>query len=438
MDNLSILINKKPKKIYREKPLFPNWVYGLFFVFSAYMTIPFIDIPLIGLSLSAPLFFFIAFFAIFKSPINWFRTHKSWIILAIFIWLGSFISVSLNGLLSGGVRINSDGLLSIIRIAYWLLIFVVTIYITGQLTIITKTTKILGMMVFILGLLRWIEVFQFGSLITWSAPRWMSQNSYGFLFSIFSPFLLVSSMQNRGWKRIFYGVALLILWGAIVLNGSRGSWISLIVGLIILLVFLFITHVRKFLGVFIGLSFLLGTVFVVIVGIPQISDAITARFDTLISLEQDKSYVTRQVMNQKAIRLFMDSPLIGVGLSRFRLTSIELDVPSLLSYVPLSVFDAKSAHNSYLAHLAETGVVGSLPFAILLLVLFIEGFFHTKWLLKHDQFWALAIFLSFVQMSVHMWVISALFNSGTWFIYGLTGAMIMISAKLKTNNEFSR
>jgi len=417
----------------RAKSAFPKWIYWFFYIFAAYMALPLIDVPLVGLSLSAPLFFFIAFYAIFRSPARWFRTHQLWIIIAVFIWLGTFLSATLNGLLSGGVDINSGGFLSIIRMAYWLLLFVVTIYFAGQYKVITRVAFILGIMAFVLGFLRWLEVLIFGNYGAWSGTRWMTQNTYGFLFSTFSPFLLVFILHYNGKKRFFSGLALLFLWAAAAINGSRGSWVAIGVGLVIFLLVLFLTHSRKFLGIFVWLSLMVGLAVVLFAGIPQFSDAVITRFDTFNSLEQDKSYMIRQLMNQKALRLFSESPVIGVGPTRFRLTSTELDIPSILNYASQSHFDQKSAHNSYLAYLAETGLIGAIPFAILLMVLMIKGFAQTKWLTSKNQYWSLAIYLSFIQMSVHMWVITSLNNSGTWFIYGLAGAMIMLGQSMKSN-----
>jgi len=301
------------------------------------MALPLIDIPFIGLSLSAPIFFIVAFYAIFKSQSHWYRSNRLWIILAIFIWLGTFLSAVLNGLFSGGININRDGYLSIIRVAYWLLVFVVTIYFAGQYKVITKTALILGLMVFFLGVLRWGEILLFGNFGAWSGTRWMSQNSYGFLFSTFSPFLLVLVFQSRGKKRFLFGAALILLWGAVAVNGSRGSWVAIASGIALMLLLFLIIRVRMFVGVSIGFVVMVSIAIFIFIGIPQVSDAVLNRFDTLYQIEQDKSYVTRLVMNQKAIRLFAESPFIGVGPSRFRLSSTDLDVPSLLRYVPFAV-----------------------------------------------------------------------------------------------------
>jgi len=224
------MINETLKK---NKQIFPKWIYWFFYIFAAYMALPLIDIPLVGLSLSAPIFFFIAFYVIFRSPAGWFRTHRLWIILAIFIWLGTFLSAILNGLLSGGININSSGYLAIIQVAYWLVLFVVTIYIAGHYQVITKTAFILGVVIFLLGALRWLEVFLFGSFGPRSITQWMTQNSYGFLFSTFSPFLLVFILQYQGRKRLWSGIALLMLWGSVAINGSRGSWVAVAAGLVV-------------------------------------------------------------------------------------------------------------------------------------------------------------------------------------------------------------
>ncbi|PKO04180.1 MAG: hypothetical protein CVU41_18435 [Chloroflexi bacterium HGW-Chloroflexi-3] len=422
----------------RKKSAFPKWIYWFFYIFAAYMALPLIDVPLVGLSLSAPLFFFIAFYAIFKSPSGWSQTHQLWITLAVFIWLGTFLSATLNGLLSGGVDINSGGYLSIIRVAYWLLLFVVTIYFAGQYKVITKTALILGGVAFLLGALRWLEILLFGNFGAWSGTRWMTQNSYGFLFSTFSPFLLIFILHYQGWKRFWSGAGLLMLWGAVAINGSRGSWVAVATGLAFLLMILLLTRTRKFVDVFVGLSLLVSLAVLLFIGIPQLSDAVINRFDTFNQLEQDKSFAIRLLMNQKATRLFIESPMIGVGPTRFTVTSTELNIPSLLSYASQSHFDSKSAHNSYLAYLAETGLVGSIPFAMLLMILIMKGFSQVKWFSRHNQYWALAIYLSFIQMSIHMWVITSLNNSGTWFIYGLTGAVIMLGQSIRQNGERSR
>lgn len=415
--------------ISNKKKTFPRWIYSLFYIFAAYMALPLIDVPLVGLSLSAPIFFFIAFYAIFKSPAGWLRTHRLWITLAILIWVGIFLSATLNGLLSGGVNFNNSGFLAILRFAYWLLVFVVTGYFAGQGDLLKKIVSLLGVITFLLGLLRWIEILIYGNFGAWSGTHFMSQNSYGFLFSTFSPFLLIFLFQFRGWKRFWSAFSLIILWAAVAINGSRGSWVSIAIGLAVLTLIFFLNKPKKIIILILSLSLLAVLTGLILVSVPQLSEAVLNRFDTFDRLEQDKSYAIRQLMNQKAIRLFTESPVVGVGPYRFRITSTELNIPSVLSYAPQSYFDSKSAHNSYLAFLAETGLLGFIPFSLLIITLLLRGFTQVRLLVRHNQYWALAIFLGFIQMSIHMWVMSTLTNTANWFFYGLMASLILYGQK---------
>ena len=77
-----------------ELARYPGFVYTLFYIFSAYLVLPLVDIPLLGLSISAPLMFVIAIPCLLKPPAPWFKRYQSWIFLAIFFWLGIFISTS--------------------------------------------------------------------------------------------------------------------------------------------------------------------------------------------------------------------------------------------------------------------------------------------------------------------------------------------------------
>jgi len=77
--------------------------------------------------------------------------------------------------------------------------------------------------------------------------------------------------------------------------------------------------------------------------------------------------------------------------------------------------------------LAETGILGSLPFTILLLILLIEGFKSTSYLVSKKDFWAVGVFSSFISMSLHLWTITALRNTATWVVYGILGGVIMFA-----------
>ena len=411
-------------------PGYPKLIYTLFFLFSAYLVIPIVDVPLLGLSLSAPVFFIIAVACILKPPSPWFKEHSQWILLAIILWMGIFFSASMNGILSGGVDIGREGVLTLVRFVYWLIVFVVSAYFTSQKKVLNQTAQILGYAVLALAVLRLGEAVFLGNIGSGN-PDLLTQNSYGLLFSIFSPYLLIWIIQKRRGKLLFSVLGYFLLIGAVAINGSRGSWVSIAGGLGICLIMLFISRPRKLMGLFMA-TLIISIIFIVIWNtIPQVTSSLQSRFDTLQSLEEDKSYVFRELMVQKGIRLFKESPLFGVGASRFAQTSTELDVPGVLGRLNPARYDRKSAHNSYVVVLAEYGLAGAIPFAILLITLVVKGFFTTINFIRKNDFIHLAVFLSLVQMSIHFWTIASLTNTSTWFVYGLSAASIMLGRNSK-------
>jgi O-antigen ligase len=430
-------LDKKADEILSSQIIkFPKWLLSLLYLLSIYLVLPIIDFPLLGLSLSALLFFFIATFVILKSPKNWIKVYRKWIILAVLIWFGIFFAAVLNGLLSGGVDIDSAGLKTVVRYVYWLLVFVVIANITCNDKILRKISSALGWSIFFLGILRLGEALILGNIGVWSGTQFLTQNSYGFQFSTFSPFLLIKLITEKGIKRVISGFALIIVWSAAAINGSRSSWIAMIIGLVVTLVILFLTKPKKFLGVLIIFIILISVGIIFIFNNPDFTDSVINRVNTLENIQSDRTYTSRIVLNQKSIKLFQISPIIGVGAGRFRLETVPLDIPILLSHLPVSHFDTKTSHNSYLGFLAENGLVGGLPLAILLLLLFIQGVRSCYIFSSEGKYWSIGIIVAFIQMSIHMWTIFALTGTSTWFVFGLVCAMIMLENQNKLKKQY--
>lgn len=411
-------------KAKRKRISFPRGIYVLFYVFAVYLVIPVIDVPLLGLSLSAPIFFFIAMATIFRPPRPWARQYSGWILLAVLIWVGIFISTTANGLLSLGVNINNDGIVYLIRYMYWILVFVITAYFANQEQVLDKIVPILGYSVLLVALLRWGEVLFAGRIGAAANTTIMTQNSYGFQFSAFTPFVLIMLLREKGGKKLLWLFNLVIVLGAVAINGSRGSWVAIGIGLAASSLMLFFAQPRKLIGGFVAVAFVVASGALLWKYIPQAAETVETRFNTFQSLEEDQNYAIRQVMVQKGLRLFQESPLIGVGANRFTLTWADITLPELLSYRSVEEFERKNSHNSYIQFLAEFGLVGSIPLAALLILLTVRGYKTSRSAIKKNDLVPLAIYISFIQMSVHMWVLTALTGTVTWFIYGLVTAII--------------
>jgi len=435
--NYSIL--KKPAEPSGEAAGFagqeyPRSVYYLFLFFVLYLTLPLVDVPFLGLSLSAPVFFLIALPVILRPAQPWIAAYRRWIMMAALIWAGMLLSAVLNGLFSGGTQIDTGGIVALVQFSYWLLVFVVTVYlVSSQEKLAQRLVSVIAVGIALLAFIRLGEAVFSGAIGAWTRLQFMTQNGYAIQFSMFYPVLL--SFVYWGPRKKLAGMSALLMLAAILINGSRTGWLAALISTSVFLWMLLRTQRQRMRSVVV-LLFLAGTIGLGSLLAPSnVISAFESRLDTFQSLENDKSYAIRQLMVQKGILLFQSNPLTGVGISRWRKESVPLEIPRVLQYSTQAYYDNKSSHNSYVSFLAENGLLGSLPFGFLLLTLALRGYQTASGLARRGQVWALGIYAGFLGMSVHLWALSGLTGTAPWFVYGLVAAMIVLERKSFLDKE---
>lgn len=407
----------------RSQKQFSRGLLTLFTLFVTYTAFPVAQIPLINLSLSAPIFLLIVLEIYSGNDDSWLVRYKQWLALAVIFWLAILLSAVDNGFLKDNAPFDLDDAKQLVRYAYWLLTFLVAMYLVAESPIGPRLVKILSLAVLATAIVRWGEAVIFGKIGAWIGVSFLTQNTYGILFSTYSPYLLVALAQRSRGRDM---AAALIVWGAVAINGSRSSWIAVTAGICLFA----LLYLRAFPAQFKRIVILILTLgcFVGLLALAPglVQEKMQERFDTFQKLDQDKSYGIRLLMMQKGWKLFWDNPLSGVGPGRFKEISADLDLPKLMRYGSQRHFNIKSAHNSYVALLAETGLAGALPYLFLFLVLLIEGYRAAISMARRGELWALGIYVSFVTMSIHLWALAGLSNTGTWVVYGMVAGIIVI------------
>ena len=92
--------------------------------------------------------------------------------------------------------------------------------------------------------------------------------------------------------------------------------------------------------------------------------SIQNRVETITS-QGDESISQRLRFYSHTLKQFSQTPLLGVGIGNWKIVSIKYDAENIYSYV-VPYF----AHNDLLEILAETGIVGFIPFFIFILCIF--------------------------------------------------------------------
>jgi O-antigen ligase len=390
--------------------------------FAAYLAVPVLEVPLFGVSLSAPLFCFVALDCLLR-PLAW-RPHRKWIWLAGLFWLAQLISLTANVFLGSLTHVSVEQACLVARFAYWMLVFVITAQLVHRSGFGPGLAKALAAGAFALGLLRLAEAAAFGY---WGAgnPQFLSQNDYGFGFSAFTPFATWLVVESRGWKRLLVAGAWVALLSAVIGNGSRSSWITVGCGLLLMMLIWGLSRGTRVLAPSTALVVLAALpVAALRIAPPFLRDPVVERGASLGRLDRDKPFLARQLLVRKGLALFQQNPLFGAGAGAFTQTVVPLEIPRTLSYRSIEEFNTKSPHNSYVKVLAETGLLGAASLLCLLALLGWQGLRAALARARRGETWAIAVFVGFVAMCVHFWTLSGLTGTAPWFLCGVLAGLI--------------
>jgi O-antigen ligase len=315
----------------------------------------------------------------------------------------------------------------VIRFAYWMLVFAATAYVVAEFGLGAWLAKVLAASVSLVAALRWYEALAWGKVGAWTGTVLLAQNEYGLVFSSYTVFLLFPVLTGRGAARVLAVFGLLLTLGASAINGSRGSWVGTAAGLAVFGLLLVLVRPALLWRV----SPVLVVALLVLMGsdvVPaRYTEPVVQRFTTLQSLETDKTFQSRQALNRKSLELFRQSPLFGVGPAQYQQVLAVVDLGPRLQNVSLSSFNRRPAHNSYLWFLAENGLAGGVPLAVLILLLVFRGGMAALQLARAGRLWALSVYAGFLSMSVHLWAFCSLTSTATWLLYGLVAGLTVIA-----------
>lgn len=176
--------------------------------------------------------------------------------------------------------------------------------------------------------------------------------------------LLLTKKQNNPFSGIALLTAILSLTG-VILSFARAAWVSVIA----LFIFYAIVMFRKFLNakaILLILFLGLGTSYAVMT--LEISEEIEQSVTLLVDVERDVSNLERINRWVAAINMFQAKPVLGLGFATY--IQNYPDYRDLLYSTEMSDM-YKHAHNEYLQHLAETGIMGLFAWLIFIISIYV-------------------------------------------------------------------
>lgn len=247
-----------------------------------------------------------------------------------------------------------------------------------------------------IGILSYIKFYSEGFGTVALSSMWGYTNT----FAAFLVLMILTSLgvyldaQDKNIKRLISVIPMFFIF-LLFLTVSRGGYIALIVALIAFAFALKGHDSKKVLREM--LPVILGAVILIAVGSPKEiilanfgKTAILARF--VAGVSENTSLWNRVHMLDLAIKIFLKKPLMGFGLGSFRYTfTIEEWVSEPFRIDP---------HSLFFKMLAETGVIGTMTFFLMVGNFFLKGFSKAK--KGNENFLYKGIFAGTIGMFFHM------------------------------------
>lgn len=215
-----------------------------------------------------------------------------------------------------------------------------------------------------------------------------SSNILGGTLILIVPFLFLYLYKLRSNKKIFYFsiITILVVLLTLFLIKSRGAWLGLIAAVMSIPIVLY--KIRKISLKKTAMIFV--TFILLFIGIyMNYNDRFHRGYD-----------YERPALRNIAIHIFLDNPLVGIGMGNFTSKYVSDSYISPLAYQKHYL---SHAHNIYLKFLSETGLIGISVFFILI-GFQLKVIWENVISFRNKSLYAMAMFFAIIGMLVHGWV----------------------------------
>lgn len=179
---------------------------------------------------------------------------------------------------------------------------------------------------------------------------------------LYIPVFLTSFLNGNILKRYNWTFGILFIMGciSIVLNGTRGAWIALIP---VVSFILFYYIYRKKMAALTCILFICIGVFAL-----SNNNHVIKRFSTITDTTKIESNTERILMWKSAWNMFLDHPVLGVGLGQYK------DNFHNKYILPEAKQRQNHAHNNFMQMLAENGLIGFIGFMTMITFFVVNSF----------------------------------------------------------------
>jgi len=249
-------------------------------------------------------------------------------------------------------------------------------------------------------------------------------NDYAGFLVLFIPLLLSSFLFKRGAAiKSAAAILLFLSFSGLIITGSRGGALSFLFSMLIYFLLLYrekIVNLRsKIILLCMMLTVVSGVVFLILPS--KVTDTVTTRFDPAQSEDLRELTSGRTLIWSCGLRLFMESPIFGHGNRAF------------LPLLEKKFSKRAVAHNQYLEHLVNYGILG----LTILLMMFLK-LLQYVWnqLQVTRDIWNKQLYISYIAgFSGYMFLLLSINMSYSKFPFWIYAALICTYVRLEMNEK---
>jgi O-antigen ligase len=210
-------------------------------------------------------------------------------------------------------------------------------------------------------------------------PFYKDHTSYGAILAMYFPiiFLFMGKRYPTNYK-IFSYVLIGVFTIGIILSYTRAAWVSLIAAFVLYLIYRFKVKFSVLAIITGGLAIILLLSWDALImnlerNNQDSSDDLSEHVESISNVSTDASNLERLNRWSSAWRMFQERPFFGWGPGTYVFQYAPFQLSNEKTIISTNAGENGNAHSEYIGPLAESGVLGTLSFLFILIMVYYRG-----------------------------------------------------------------
>lgn len=210
-------------------------------------------------------------------------------------------------------------------------------------------------------------------------PFYKDHTSYGAILAMYFPLLfLFLGKSYPTYQKIFAVILIGIFTVGLILSYTRAAWVSLAVAFVLFFIYKYRVRFSVLAIVFSGSAIILLLSWnSIIMALEQnnqdSSDNLSEHVESISNVSTDASNLERLNRWSSAWRMFQERPFFGWGPGTYVFQYAPFQLSNEKTIISTNMGENGNAHSEYIGPLAESGIIGSLSFISIVILVFYRG-----------------------------------------------------------------